>query len=193
MYLFLQGPRRIGKSTILRNALLSRERSVAGLMVQRLFENGEICGFRAYPVDGELPALEAAYTVGLEGVFLYRRQAFPAVLERAVSRAQALCAKQSCKLIILDEIGGLELSSPAFMRPLEAIMALGKPCLGVVKSKENLAGAIARLGLSCAILDQSEKLHRLIAQDGRVLSVHENNLAETAQSVADFVASVQGG
>lgn len=193
MYLFLQGPPRIGKSTILRNALAPHESVVAGLMIQRLFENGRTCGFRACSVSGELPALEGAYATDLDGVFLYRGRAFPAVLDRAVSRAEALCLEESCKLIILDEIGGLELSSPAFMQPLKAIMALGKPCLGVVKSRENLTHTAARLGLPSSILCQSERLHRRIAAGGKVLSVSESNLAQTAQAVTDFVASVQGG
>ena len=192
MYLFLQGPQRIGKSTILRNALLPHESAVAGLLVQRLVENGRICGFRACSVRGELPALEGAYAADLEGVFLYHGKAFPAVLEHAVSRAEALCAEESSKLIILDEIGGLELSSLAFMQPLEAIMALGKPCLGVIKSRENLTHTIARLGLPSTILCQNEMLHRRIAEGGKVLSVNESNLVQTAQAVADFVASVQG-
>lgn len=193
MYLFLQGPQRVGKSTILRNALLPRERSVAGLMVQRLLENGGMCGFRACPVSGALPQLEGEYAAALTGVFLYRGQSSLAVLERAISRAQALCSQESCKLILLDEIGGLELSSPAFMQCLDAILALGKPCLGVLKSQENLAHTAARLGLPCGILRQSQRLYQRIARGGKVLDVNKNNLGQTAQAVAGFVAAAQGG
>ncbi len=189
-YLFLQGPPRVGKSTILRNALLPQESSVSGLMVQRLREDGQVCGYRACAVHGELPTLEMAYVEDLDGVFLYRGKSFPDVLEHTVSRARALCAEDSCRIIILDEIGGLELSSSAFMQSLEAIMALGKPCLGVFKSRENLAQVIARLGLPPRIFRQSEKVYRRIEAGGKILDVSESNLAETIQTVANFVAAV---
>ncbi|MGI6643247.1 MAG: nucleoside-triphosphatase [Bacillota bacterium] len=191
MYMFLQGPPRIGKSTILRNALLPWQTTVAGLMVQRLREDGEICGYRACAVHGELPTLEIDYVEHLDGVFLYRRKSFPEVLDRTISRARVLCAKDGCEIIILDEIGGLELSSPAFMESLETIMALGKPCLGVLKSQENLARVAARVGMPSRVFRLSENLYRRIEAGGKILEVSENNLAETAQTVADFLVAVR--
>lgn len=188
MHLFLEGAPRTGKSTILRNVLLPYQQAAAGFMVQRLFENGQMCGFRACVLNGgALPALEAAYSGETDGVFLHGGKAVPGVLEDAVARAKSLCERESCKLILLDEIGGFELFSPAFMQPLDAVLRLGKPCLGVIKARENLAHTARRLHLPDEILRQNENLRRQIEENGRVLAVTGGNLAGVTQTVADFV------
>ena len=110
------------------------------------------------------------------------------VLDRTISRP---VGKDGCEIIILDEIGGLELSSPAFMESLETIMALGRPCLGVLKSQENLARVAARVGMPSRVFRLSENLYRRIEAGGKILEVSENNLAETAQTVADFLVAVR--
>lgn len=187
MYLFLEGKPRLGKSTAIRNALLPYVSAVSGFMVQRLFVNGEICGYRACTVNGSLPELEAPYTEGSNGVFLYQRKSYPAVLDTAIIRAQELCERDTCKLVLLDEIGGLELSSPAFTKSLEKILALGKPCLGVVKSRGNLIHMTRRVEMGDDILGKSAALHAQLAAGGNVLHVQEDNLSETQQAVKAFL------
>ncbi len=194
MYLFLQGPPRVGKSTIIRNALLPYREKVAGLMTQRLFQDGNICGFRACAIGGgTLPELEGEYRAGMDGVFLYKGTSFPGVLESAIARARDLCAGNGCGLILLDEIGGIELMSPAFMEPLNEILNLGKPLIGSVKSHENLTNTARMLRLKDDILRESEKLHQRLLQNGKVLSVTEDNLGQTAKEVEEFILRVWRG
>ncbi len=194
MYLFLQGPPRVGKSTILRNALIPYREKVAGLMTQRLFQDGNICGFRACAIGGEaLPELEAEYRAGLDGVFLYKGNSFPSVLEDAIARARDLCGENGCELILLDEIGGIELMSPAFMEPLNEILNLGKPLTGTVKSHENLTHTARMLNLPDDILRESENLHRKLKQNGRVLTVTRERLGWAAKEVESFVSRVWRG
>lgn len=189
MYLFLQGPSRVGKSTIVRNALAPYRGAVAGLMTQRLFRGGQLCGFCARVVGGgALPPLEAPYTGDGAGVFLLDGAARPGVLEDAIARAGAQCARPSCRFVVLDEIGGLELASPGFMQPLSAILALGKPCAGVLKSHENLVHTAQKLGLPQSVLRQRDELQGRLVAGGSVLTVREGNLAETARRVNAFVA-----
>ncbi|MGC4018428.1 MAG: nucleoside-triphosphatase [Muricomes sp.] len=187
MKLFLQGPRQIGKSTILRDALLPHESHAAGLMVQRLFENGAMCGFRACVVDGTLPALTGAYEQDQRGIFLYNGHAFPHVLEDAVAEALTLCRSPRCTFIILDEIGGMELLSTEFMQYLQEILLLEKPCLGVIKSRDNLAHTASRLKLADKILPLRDALQQTLEADGKVLTVTEENRAETRQIVTAFI------
>jgi len=191
MMLFLQGDRQIGKSTILREALLPHAPQVAGLMVQRLFEGGEKCGYRACVVRGALPAVDGPYTPGMPGVFLCKGQARPGVLEKAMAEVQTVCADPAYKLLILDEIGGMEPLSGAFMRLLRAVLALGKPCVGVLKSRQNLAGmAGGRLGLPPDILALRDALQQSLEAQGRVLTVTQANRPETRQAVEGFVAGI---
>ena len=53
--LFLQGPRRIGKSTLLRSVLEEIRGEVGGYFVQRLFCRGEHVGFRLVDVESREP------------------------------------------------------------------------------------------------------------------------------------------
>lgn len=191
MHLFLEGSPRVGKSTILKNALSPYQPFVAGFMVQRLFRQGEICGFRACVVDGRgIPALEAPDANGLEGVFLYEGNPIPGVLEHVIFRAGEQCARDACKVILLDEIGGFELRSPAFMQSLDVILRLGKPCIGVLKSRENLARTVRRLNLPDGVFQQNDDLHRRIEENGKVLVVTERNVNSTAKAAGAFIRAV---
>ena len=187
MKLFLQGPVQIGKSTILRNALLPYENMVAGFAVQRLFENGAMCGFRSCALNGTIPPVDGEYSAGLEGIFLYHGQYFPGILEKSVSVALDTCKKEHCKIILLDEIGGLELRSSTFMKPLQKILALGKPCVGVLKSHDNLAGTADRFKLPINILALRDKLQKQLEADGRVFTMTHENRQEAEHTVMRFV------
>ena len=191
MNLFLEGPRRLGKSTILRNALLPYSQHIAGLLTQRLFAGESLCGFRACVVAGEpLPSLEVPYCQGMEGVFLYNGQPSPRALEDALIRAKEACSRSACRLILLDEIGGMELASPAFRACLEDIFRLGKPCLGTLKSRENLLHMGSRAGGAQAeLLRLNEELRRRMQAEGQVLSLSQSSLAEAGRAVESFVAA----
>ena len=172
---------------MLRNALLPYESMVAGLMVQRLFTGGVMCGFRACAVDGTLPPVDEEYSVGMEGVFLFRGQSFPHVLEKAISTAFANCQKEHCKMILLDEIGGLELLSNAFMTPLQKILALDKPCAGILKSRDNLAHTAERLSLPPHVLTLRDDLQKQLESNGTVATMNHENRKEIERSVIRFV------
>lgn len=187
MNLFLQGPICVGKSTILRNTLLPYEQNISGLVIQRLFEDGVPCGFRACTVNGALPALEEIYTQELNGVFLYKGQSFPEVLEHAARKALELCSAERCQMIILDEIGGLELFSSAFMLSVHTMLRLNKPCIGVIKSHENLAHTARRLNLPADILDLRDTLQQELESKGRVVTVTPKTHSQTAALVNGFV------
>jgi len=188
MYLFLEGERRIGKSTMIRNALLPYREEVAGMMVQRLTGDGEQAfGFRVCTVEGELPVLEEPASPDLRGVFLHEGVYNEEILVKAIAEAVALCEKDRCKLIILDEIGGLELSSVSFMHSLELILSCGKPCIGVIKSIENLRHSASRVRTSDQMLHQSESLRKRIEAGGQILTVQSENIADAAHRVEDFI------
>lgn len=190
IYLFLEGPPRIGKSTLIRKNLLPYAASVAGMVVQRLYENGSICGYRACLAEGCLPSLEAEYTDDFPGVFLYRGKSHPKILDQMISRALALCEKSSCKLILLDEIGGVELSSEIFRKSFHRILSIGKPCIGVVKSRENLTNTLKKLNFSDELLEESKLLHSRIRDGGEVLLVNRNNLKKTDQCIKLFIRDI---
>jgi nucleoside-triphosphatase len=169
MHLFLQGPRKAGKSTLIRGALLPYQTYVVGFAVQRLMENGEQIGFRAVPADGFLPPLEAEYAPDMDGVFILRGKKNESELDKTIRVVESESRKPACRLILLDEIGGIELTSALFMGALSKILSGGKPCIGVLKSKENLENTSSMLCLGSHCLDLRAKLEERILRCGELL------------------------
>lgn len=190
MHLFLQGRSKIGKSTILREALLPRQNEVAGFAVQRLTVDGRPAGFRACVVDGRLPKIQRPWEEGLTGVFMTRGFLSQAVLDKVIFEARDVCARESCKLILLDEIGGVELLSEPFMRSLTALLDSGKPCIGVIKSHKNLSNTARRLKNANVIFAARDRLHEKNLENGQVLTMTEENYVEIQKEVEAFVERI---
>ncbi len=178
MNLFLQGRSSVGKSTILREVLAPYSGMIAGFCVQCLIENGERIGFRAAPLQDGYPELEAAYTGSREGVFILRGEWDARPIEAAVFMAERESAEPGRKLVLLDEIGGIELSSSAVFDALKRLLSGKTPCAGVLKSQENYERAARNLGLSRDFLAARRELEALIESTGRLITVTEHNLAE---------------
>lgn len=169
MHLFLKGPRGIGKSTLLRKMLLPYQNQLAGFMVQRLFEDKTPVGFRAVLLNGCLPPLETEYSPDMDGVFILRGQKDVAVLDRIIVMAEASSQQVGCNMLLLDEIGGIELTSPVFMAALLRILSGSKPCIGVLKSAENLAHMATMLHLENEYLGLRATLEKSIERSGRIV------------------------
>lgn len=193
MFLFLEGARGAGKSTLLREMLLPHARVLTGFMVQRLTDCASPVGFRVVAVRGEYPPLRAEWVPGLTGVFILRGRTFPGELEQVVSQALAAARTGQYAMVLLDEIGGIELSSPVFMRPLEEIFSIGLPCIGVLKSEENLRHTARRLGLDAAeLLTKHQDLREKIRQNGRLVCLRQENRQPAREAIADFLEQIRG-
>jgi nucleoside-triphosphatase len=166
---FLQGPSKAGKSTLLRDVLMPYRAHVAGFVVQRLMKNGEQIGFRAVQANGGLAPLEEEYAPGMDGIFILRGKKNESVLDETIVAVEAASHKPGSKLILLDEIGGIELTSPVFMNALSRILSGGKPCIGVLKSRENLEHTTSMLRLENSYLDLRAKLEEQILSCGELL------------------------
>ena len=125
MNLFLEGPIRIGKSTALQNILRPVQAHVGGIIVQRLWQDGIIVGFRSVALDGKFPTLDVNFPVAkhkqdelFEDVFIYNKEFKPDVLKQSLTKALAYAETDSCNIILLDEIGGQELLYPDVMELL---------------------------------------------------------------------------
>jgi len=184
MTLFLQGRSGVGKSRLLRETLVPYTGAVAGFTVQRLTQNGELVGFRAASIEGGFPPGEAEYTQKTAGVFILRGRQNVPVLEEAILRAEEESRKSRRKLVLLDEIGGIELVSDVFMDTLNRLLSGGKPCCGVFKSHENLAHTASILRLGEEYLSRSKLLAARLEEAGELLTVTEQNYAELRDCLA---------
>jgi len=176
--IFLQGNSGVGKSLILKEALAPIAPQLAGFVVQRLTENGVTVGFRAVLLEGEFPSPEAVYIPEQAGVFMIHSKWDVSVLEAVIARVEENSRRNGCKLVLLDEIGGIELNSAAFMATLKRVFSGGVPCSGVFKSHENLSRMASNLALGREYFTVHKELMTLLRERGELVHVTGQNRTE---------------
>lgn len=149
-HLFLEGPVRTGKSTLIRECIASYRDEIGGFCCVRLLDDaGDIVGYRLAPAD-HVP-VDEKYSAGAENVFIeFGDDAH--CPEDAEGRcgsgthmvtkhlevfddagASYLADTEGKRLMLLDEIGGFELKSASFRDALYDLLGSGIPCIGVLK------------------------------------------------------------
>lgn len=132
----LTGPPGIGKSTVVSKVIYlvrSRGFGVGGCLTKERRRGRERTGFTMIDLmtglEGPLASSEGSlgprvgrYRVDVKGL----SEIGASALERAASGAE---------VIVIDEVGPMELTSPEFKRAAEACLASGKPMLAVVHDK----------------------------------------------------------
>ncbi|MCL0082149.1 NTPase [Dehalococcoidia bacterium] len=123
-----------GKTTIIREALSRSERSAGGFYTEEIRVKGARQGFQIVTLDGETAILahieiHSPYRVSKYGVDLsnLERVAVPAI-ERAVKHHD---------IVVIDEIGKMELFSSAFREAVMETMESGKLVLGTIMLKSD--------------------------------------------------------
>lgn len=129
-HLFLTGPIGCGKSTAIGAALGSRLSECGGFLTRRYREPH--LHFTLESPDGS----------GKE-IFLDFSARKPKVNLTAFSKADF-----RGKVLVLDEIGGIELLNPEFTAALEAVLCSEVPILGVIKGEGPAGKLIDALGLT---------------------------------------------
>lgn len=129
MNLFIRGPRGIGKSTLVDKAVAAlqkkRSLSIGGFMTFRDMSDGEI-----YIADAKIPRFfDVSFPVGNP-----KSGAIPGVFDAYAERLLESISKSD--LIILDELGFLEESSPIFQQAVISCLCSGVPVVGVLKDRD---------------------------------------------------------
>jgi nucleoside-triphosphatase len=127
--LLVSGPPGSGKTTLIRTVLGQLPARAGGFLTEEIREGGERVGFRVTALDGRSGVLAAARGGGGPQVGRYRVDV--PTLE-AVGVVALEAATAAADLIVVDEIGKMELCSPRFLPALEAALASGKPFLGSI-------------------------------------------------------------
>lgn len=164
--LFLTGDQGCGKSTLIRSVLGSAVRQAAGFLTVRTAD-----GVSIQSPDGA-SAVPFLTLSGKEPV--YAPQVF-------LQTAAVLLRKQA-PFAVLDEIGGIELLSPAFHRLLDEFLEAGIPCLGVVKNASSAEKLCRRLQLGDGYPAAAAALRQKLAADPDTL------LMETDARAAEVAA-----
>ena len=129
--LLLTGRPGIGKTTVIRAVVARLGSRAGGFYTEEIREGGRRTGFRLVAVDGPRGTLASVSSssrcrVGRYGVHLDDlEQIGVAALRRAVDQPQVA-------VVVVDEIGKMELFSPAFREAVLAALASPKPVLATV-------------------------------------------------------------
>jgi len=132
--LLLTGRPGVGKTTIVRKVIVQLDGQAGGFYTEEVRERGKRVGFRIVTLDGETAWLArvnmpSSFRVGRYGVDV---QGLERVGVPAIRRALA-----SRRVVIIDEIGKMELFSPAFMQVTMEVLDAWKPLVGTVMLKSH--------------------------------------------------------
>jgi len=132
----LTGPPGVGKSTVVSRVILRLKSSgviVGGCSTAERKERGARVGFEVLNLTDGTKGVLASISAGL-GPRVGRYRVNLADLS-AVGAAGLVKAAASSEVIVIDEVGPMELVSPEFRRGVRACLDAGKPILAVVHER----------------------------------------------------------
>jgi nucleoside-triphosphatase len=127
--LLITGAPGSGKTSLIRAVLAELSAKAGGFITEEIREDEERVGFRVSALNGRAGTL--AHTRGVKGPRVGRYHVDVAAFE-AVGVTALEDATREADVIVVDEIGKMELWSPRFVHALEAALASPKPILGTI-------------------------------------------------------------
>lgn len=130
--LLLTGAPGAGKTTIIKEALSRVNERAGGFYTREIREQGVRQGFELVTLEGEATVLAHVNAPGGHRVSKYgvRVENLDAVGVTAIRRAI-----QECDVVVIDEIGKMELFSPSFRDAVRDALMSGKKVLGTIMLK----------------------------------------------------------
>lgn len=127
--LLITGAPGTGKTTLIRAVIAELPGRAGGFVTEEIREGRERVGFRVNALNGRVGIL--AHAKAVRGPRVGRYQVDVPGFE-AVGVDALEAATREADLIVVDEIGKMELCSPRFAVALEAALASPKPILGTI-------------------------------------------------------------
>ena len=193
-HLFLEGDMRLGKSQIIQQALLPYGEMSGGFFVQRIYVGDRYQAFTLNSLEDKEKYVLEKHVQSISEVepFLYctgnrwevQKEIFIKTGLRALKRARA----ERKKIILMDEIGGVELAFPEFTNLLMEVLDGYISCLGVLKTSRNAGKMDQKLGNQKGCFEREEVLEKIKKHPQvELLLVKEENLQEALFKVNSFV------
>ena len=155
--LFLTGPIGCGKSTAILTAVGDKLPSFGGFLTKRIRDGkGHAVAFTLCAPDG---SREAVFLDCASGTPVIHWEVFQTLAPELMTG----------KVLLLDEIGGMELLCPEFMDALNALLETDIPIIGVLKGDTAASAMISRLGLSAEYEAAANSLRHRLSHDENTL------------------------
>lgn len=174
--LFLKGNTGIGKSTIIKDSIIPYIDYVGGYYTQRILGDKGKIGFLVSPIECKknyllnrsIKDLEPAEKERLfiykdaDGTWIFNNELFAYCSIKYLTKG----LQDKKRLLIADELGGVELQNNSFLQEIEKILLSDVPVLGVLKSSGNFQKLkrATLLETPCKNLDQFKSLVNQRAQ-----------------------------
>ena len=218
--LFIEGDFHIGKSSVLRESCMKFNKSypydltccvrndvdhekcsniekIGGFYIQRLMDGSKCVAFSLKePKDGYVLERPIGKNEDENSIFLDSRkgeiEARDSVFEERGVDILDRSVNEDSSLVILDEIGGIELECENFMEKLSYVLSSGIPCIGILKSNRNsiqleqnvkIAGTYSRKYLKL----RGDIIHKF---QGRIIEASKDNVDYVNKEVNDFIERV---
>lgn len=205
--IFLEGPIQTGKSTLIRSLTekLITDGDADGFTSQRLInENGKTIAFRIGAAKDPIAVAysQAQKIQSMKGVFKYtdeegrmhvKKDFFNTEGVEILTNLRKKAESGQLKLLLLDEIGGHELASDNFRKELERLLACGVPCIGVIKSADNMARMLSKdPEKGKKLLQLNENLHNFITTEalGEIYYFDRIKEPETVEKAGEAIKKV---
>jgi len=159
--LFLTGPVGCGKST-----------SIASALGELLPKAGGFLTVRQRDEDGRAVAYWLKRPDGSDGQIIIDYSAKPYTMHLEVFEDLGIRLLEEARhfdYVILDEIGGFEVLSDAFLEALQKLLYSNIPCIGVMKGEGPASKMIQKLGLGEVYLQRAESLRQWMHDDDNTL------------------------
>lgn len=188
--LFLQGDSQMGKSTLILKSILPFLSVTTGFLSQRLIADGETKAFCLTPIELATSPL-AIYDSKLPNIFLElisgkwkgNEEVFKTLGVKLLSN---VTGKQ---LVVLDEIGGMELLAEPFRDKLYEVLSSSIPCIGVIKSYNNKSAMQKSVGMNQKYTVLHQKLYSDIESTfgGIIINANDNTIDFLKKSINTFL------
>lgn len=196
--LFLQGAIAAGKSTMLREILLPHLENTGGFFVQRIYRKEKHVAFRLSPltdVESYRLNIDSGQLPGEKNLFLYsdednRWHTRLSIFEEKGVKYLQRSRMKAKRIILMDEIGGVELQCPLFMQTVLQILDGPQPVLGVLKAPRNFKKMGNRLAKrEKSKMNNMEKTLVIIKEHPQVklLEFDRNSFNDIKMKVETFV------
>ncbi len=192
-HLFLEADSGSGKSTLIRKIIAPYIDQIGGFTSQRLQnENNETIAFRIVPAQDM--RLAVPYENTQESIFRIiagEKKGYNNLEVFETEGIKLLTSIDDKKLILLDEIGGIELKNKAFREKLYEVLAGDVPCIGVIKQEQKAAAMSGLSGKKKELAEHNYTLRKLMQNEWncKILQFKRNDPAVESE-VKTFIDNI---